>query len=533
MFDSFGQKITGIFDRLTRRGALSEADVQTAMREIRIALLEADVALPVVKDFIATTTQAAIGQNVLRSITPGQMVVKIVHDQLIAMLEGRLSEPRDGGNQAPTDNALNFRTEPPAVILMVGLQGSGKTTSTAKLAKRITERERKSVMMASLDTQRPAAQEQLAILGRQAKIQTLPIVAGESPLVIAKRALKEAKTGGFDVLLLDSAGRLAIDAELMAEISAIHAATKPIETLLVADALTGQDAVNTASHFDQQIGVTGIILTRIDGDGRGGAALSMRAVTGKPIKFLGAGEKLDALEDFDAERLASRILGMGDIIGLVEKAMSAAEMQDMEQLAAKMQKGSFDLDDFALQLRQMRKMGGMSGLMGLLPGVAKAKRDLQTSGISDRDLLHQEAIISSMTRRERRDWRLLNAKRKIRIAKGSGTDVPQINRLLKQFQQTQKMMKMVGGMNKSAAKSMLGGGALGANLGGAMGGGAMGGGAMPDMSKFPNIAGLGGAGGSPPDLKALLGGGGGGSPQMSQNLNKMMRDLARGPKRGK
>ena len=406
------------------------------------------------------------------------------------------------------------------MVLMVGLQGSGKTTTTAKLAKRITEREKKSVLMASLDTQRPAAQEQLAILGRQAKIQTLPIVAGESPVTIAKRALKEAKTGGFDVLLLDSAGRLAIDAELMAEISAIHAATKPIETLLVADALTGQDAVNTAANFDQQVGLTGIILTRIDGDSRGGAALSMRAVTGKPIKFLGAGEKLDAIEEFDAERLASRILGMGDIVGLVEKALSASEMQDMEKLAAKMQRGSFDFDDFAMQLRQMRKMGGMTGLMALLPGVAKAKRNLSASAISERDLLRQEAIISSMTPAERRDWRLLNAKRKIRIAKGSGTDVPQINRLIKQFQQTQQMMKMVGGMSKSAAKSMMG-------QMGQMGGG----GGLPNL---PNISGLGGAGGAPPDLKALMAGGGMTNPlnnNMSNNLNKMMRDLSRGGKK--
>ena len=519
MFDSLGQKINGVFDRLTRRGALSESDVQTAMREIRIALLEADVALPVVKDFIAKTTEAAIGQNVLRSITPGQMVVKIVHDQLIATLDGRDTTAALPAKSAPPEPLLNFRTEPPAVVLMVGLQGSGKTTTTAKLAKRITEREKKSVLMASLDTQRPAAQEQLAILGRQAKIQTLPIVAGESPVTIAKRALKEAKTGGFDVLLLDSAGRLAIDAELMAEISAIHTATKPIETLLVADALTGQDAVNTAANFDQQVGLTGIILTRIDGDSRGGAALSMRAVTGKPIKFLGAGEKLDAIEEFDAERLASRILGMGDIVGLVEKAMSASEMQDMEKLAAKMQRGSFDFDDFAMQLRQMRKMGGMTGLMALLPGVAKAKRDLSASAISERDLLRQEAIISSMTPAERRDWRLLNAKRKIRIAKGSGTDVPQINRLIKQFQQTQQMMKMVGGMSKSAAKSMMG----------QMGGG----GGMPNMANMPNlpnISGLGGAGGAPPDLKALMGGGGMANP-LSNNLNKMMRDLSRGGKK--
>ena len=523
MFDDFGKKITGIFDRLTRRGALSESDVQSAMREIRIALLEADVALPVVKDFIAKTTEAAIGQNVLKSITPGQMVVKIVHDQLIATLNGH---NKDASPSAPTDagNKLNFRTEPPAVILMVGLQGSGKTTSTAKLAKRISERDKKSVLMASLDTQRPGAQEQLAVLGRQAKIDTVPIVAGENPLTIAKRALKEAKNGGFDVLLLDSAGRLSIDAELMAEIKAISLATKPIETLLVADALTGQDAVTTATQFNEQIGLSGIILTRIDGDSRGGAALSMRAVTGKPIKFLGAGEKLDALEEFDGERLASRILGMGDIVGLVEKAMSAAEMQDMEQLAAKMQRGSFDLDDFAMQLRQMRKMGGMTGLMALLPGVAKAKRDLSAAAISERDLLRQEAIISSMTRAERRDFRLLNAKRKIRVAKGSGTDVPQINRLLKQFQETQRMMKMVQGMSKNASKNMMG------QLGG-MGG--MGAGGMNSMQNLPNISGLGGAGGGMPDLKSLMGGGGGLNAPLSNNLgannlNKMMRDLTRG-----
>jgi signal recognition particle subunit SRP54 len=436
MFDALTTRLGDVFDRLKRRGALSEADVGEALREVRVALLEADVALPVVKDFIAAVREKAVGAEVIRSITPGQMVVKIVHDHLVETL-GAAAEP------------LSFRTTPPAVVLMVGLQGSGKTTTTAKIAKRLVERERKKIMLASLDVARPAAQEQLAILGTQIGVATLPIIAGQSPLEIARRALTSARNEGFDILMLDTAGRLAIDEALMAEVQAIRDATKPVETLLVADAMTGQDAVNVARAFEDKIGLTGIVLTRIDGDARGGAALAMRAVTGKPIKLLGTGEKMDALEEFHPERIAGRILGMGDVVSLVERAAETIDRDEAEKLAAKMQKGSFDLDDFAKQLRQMQKMGGMSGIMGMLPGVGKIKKQLADANIDDRMLKRQEAIILSMTKQERRDYKLLNAKRKVRVAKGSGTSVPEINRLLKQFQDMSRMMKQMQGLQKS------------------------------------------------------------------------------------
>ncbi len=422
MFDSLTSRLGAVFERLTKRGALSESDVTEALREVRIALLEADVALSVVKDFVTAVREKAIGQQVLRSITPGQMVVKIVHDHLVETL-GTTAEP------------IDLRAAAPAVVLMVGLQGSGKTTTTAKIAKRLATRDRKKVLMASLDVARPAAQEQLAILGRQVEVQTLPVVMGQGPVEIAKRALVTARQEGYDVLMLDTAGRLAIDEALMAEVIAVRDATNPVETLLVADAMTGQDAVNIARHFNEGVGVTGIVLTRVDGDARGGAALAMRAVTGRPIKLMGMGEKLDALEDFHPERIASRILGMGDVVSLVE-------------LAAKLQKGSFDLEDFASQLKQLKKMGGMSGVMGMLPGIGKIKKQLDGAKIDEGMLKRQEAIILSMTPRERRDWRLLNARRKQRVAAGSGTTVPEINRLLKQFQEMSRMMKQVQQLGK-------------------------------------------------------------------------------------
>jgi signal recognition particle subunit SRP54 len=435
MFDSLTSRLGAVFDRLTRRGALSEADVGEAMREVRIALLEADVALPVVKDFITAVREKAVGAEVLRSVTPGQMVIKIVHDHLVETL-GRAAE------------TIDLRTTPPAVVLMVGLQGSGKTTTTAKIALRLTSRERKKVLMASLDVARPAAQEQLAILGRQISVPTLPIVMGQSPVEIAKRALGVARTEGYDVLMLDTAGRLAIDEPLMAEVAAVRDATKPVETLLVADAMTGQDAVNIARSFNEKVGVTGIVLTRVDGDARGGAALAMRAVTGKPIKLMGVGEKLEALEEFHPDRIANRILGMGDVVSLVEKAAETIDRDEAEKLAAKMQKGSFDLEDFASQLKQLKKMGGMSGVMGMLPGVGKIKKQLEQAKIDEGMLKRQEAIILSMTPKERRDWRLLNARRKQRVAAGSGTTVPEINRLLKQFQDMSRMMKQVQALGK-------------------------------------------------------------------------------------
>jgi len=435
MFDSLADRLGDIFDRLKRRGALSEADVGAALREVRVALLEADVALPVVKDFIAAGRERAVGAEVIDSVTPGQMVVKIVHDRLVEMLGASAEE-------------INLATTPPAVIMMVGLQGSGKTTTTAKLALRLGRRDKKKTLMASLDVRRPAAQEQLAVLGEQAEVDTLPIVAGQQPVDIAKRAVQAGRLGGYDVVLLDTAGRLHIDEAMMGELVAVRDATAPVETLLVADALTGQDAVNIAARFNERIGVTGIALTRVDGDGRGGAALSMRAVTGCPIKLIGVGEKLDALEDFHPERIASRILGMGDVVSLVEKAAETIEQDEAERLAAKLQKGAFDLDDFASQLAQIGKMGGMKGLMGLLPGVAKVKKQMAEGAIDDRLLARQQAIISSMTPKERRNAKILKGSRKRRIAAGSGTTVQDVNRLLKQFKDMTVMMKRVRKLGK-------------------------------------------------------------------------------------
>ena len=439
MFESLSGRLTDVFDRLKRRGALAEGDVEAALREIRMALLEADVALPVVKSFVDAVKVKAVGQEVLRSVTPAQMVVKIVHDHLVETLGG--GAPGGGEVELALDT-------PPAVVMMVGLQGSGKTTTTAKLARLLKERRRKKVLMASLDVQRPAAQEQLAVLGRQAGVASLPFVAGERPVAIAARALKTGRLEGYDVVMLDTAGRLHIDEALMAEAAAVRDATRPAETLLVADSLTGQDAVNLAKSFAERVGITGIILTRVDGDARGGAALSMRAVTGQPIKFVGVGEKLDALEAFHPERIAGRILDMGDVVGLVEKAAETVDREEAEKLALKMQKGSFDLDDLAGQLKQLRKMGGMSSLMGMLPGIGKIKKQIDEARLDERVLKRQEAIISSMTRRERKNPKLLNGSRRRRIATGSGTTVPEVNRLLKQYQDMADMMKKVAKLGK-------------------------------------------------------------------------------------
>jgi signal recognition particle subunit SRP54 len=436
MFESLSNRLGDVFDRLRRRGALGEEDVAAALREIRIALLEADVALPVVKDFVNAVRERAVGQEVLRSVTPAQMVVKIVHDHLVETLGGA------------GESGLNLNAVPPVVVMMVGLQGSGKTTSAAKIALRLRSRDRKKVLLASLDVQRPAAQEQLAVLARQAEVAALPVVAGERPLAIARRAVQTGRLEGYDVVILDTAGRLHVDEALMLELAAVRDATLPSETLLVADAMTGQDAVNVAKSFNERIGVTGIMLTRIDGDARGGAALSMRAVTGKPIKFVGTGERIDALEPFQAERIAGRILDMGDVVGLVEKAAETIDQEEAEKLAAKMQKGSFDLDDLAGQLRQLRKMGGMSGMMGMLPGIGRIKKQLSEAKVDDGMIRRQEAIISSMTRKERKNPKLLNASRRLRIAAGSGTSVPEINRLLKQYQDMAHMMKKVSKLGK-------------------------------------------------------------------------------------
>jgi signal recognition particle subunit SRP54 len=433
MFDTLGSRLNEVFDRLRSRGALSEDDVGTAMREIRIALLEADVALPVVRDFIAAVREKAVGQEVLRSVTPGQMVVKIVHDHLVDVLTGG-DAPRRG-------DGLDLNATPPVAVLLVGLQGSGKTTTAAKIALRLKNRERKKVLMASLDVQRPAAQEQLAQLGRQTGVTTLPITAGERPVAIARRALQVGRSEGYDAVLLDTAGRLHINDELMLEVAAVREAAMPHQTLLVADAMTGQDAVNVAKAFGERAAITGIVLTRVDGDARGGAALSMRAITGKPIVMIGTGERLEALEPFHPERIAGRILGMGDVVSLVEKAAETADEEEAERLARKLQRGNFDLDDLAGQLRQIRRMGGMSDMLGMLPGVGKIKKQLNNANIDESMIKRQEAIIGSMTRAERKNPKLLNGSRRRRIATGSGTSVPDVNRLLKQYQDMAGMMK--------------------------------------------------------------------------------------------
>jgi len=446
MFQSLSDRLSGIFDKLTKRGALTESDVSEAMREVRRALLEADVALEVVRDFTEKVKQKAIGQEVIKSVTPGQMVVKIVHDELVRML---------GSDSQPIDVAAT----PPVPILMVGLQGSGKTTTTAKIAYRLKNRDKKRVLMASLDTRRPAAQEQLRVLGEQIDVPTLPIIPGQTPLQIARRALDAARLGGYDVVLLDTAGRTTVDEALMLEVAEVKAATNPHEVLLVADSLTGQDAVNTAKAFDGRIGITGIVLTRIDGDGRGGAALSMRAVTGKPIKLLGTGEKWDALEDFHPERIANRILGMGDIVSLVEKAAQTIDAEKAQKIAQKMKKGEFDLEDLAEQIKQMQKIGGMSGVLAMLPGIGKLRNQIAEANLDDKILRRQHAIILSMTPQERRNPKIIDGKRKRRIAAGSGTKVEEGNRLLKMHRQMADMMKAMG-KNKGLLARMFGGGGL-------------------------------------------------------------------------
>jgi signal recognition particle subunit SRP54 len=435
MYKSLSDRLTGIFDRLKGRGTLSEEDVNTALREIRIALLEADVALPVVKEFIEQAKEKAIGQELVKSINPAQMVIKIVNDQLIRAL----------GNEP---EAINLNAPSPMVMLMVGLQGSGKTTTSAKLAKLLSTRFRKNVLLASLDVYRPAAQLQLETLAKQTDIPSLPIIDGEKPLAITKRAIETAKVQNIDVIILDTAGRLHIDDELMNELKSIKTLSNPIETFLVADSLTGQDAVNIAKSFHDAIGVTSIVLTRADGDGRGGAALSMRHVTGCPIKFLGMGERVDQLEIFDPHRVASRILDMGDIVALVERAAALSETQDQEKLAKKLEKGHFDLNDMAKQLEGMQKMGGLSSMLGFLPGIGKIKDKLDGAGLDDNLVRRQLGIIRSMTKQERRAPNILNGSRRKRIALGSGVQVMEVNRLLKQFEQMQTMFKRMGKMGQ-------------------------------------------------------------------------------------
>jgi signal recognition particle subunit SRP54 len=492
MFDSLSERLSAVLDRLTRRGALSEGDVDEALREVRRALLEADVALDVAREFTEQVRQRAVGVDVIKSVTPGQMVVKIVHDALVETL----------GSDAQT---IDLNAPAPVVIMMVGLQGSGKTTTTAKVAKRLTDLAKRKVLMASLDTRRPAAMEQLAVLGQQVDVQTLPVVAGQTPVQIANRAVQAARLGGYDVVMRDTAGRTTLDEAMMAEVAEVRRAADPHEVLLVADALTGQDAVNLARSFNERVGLTGIVLTRIDGDGRGGAALSMRAVTGKPIKLLGTGEKLDAIEDFYPSRIADRILGMGDIISLVEKAAQTIDAEKAARVAEKMRKGAFDLSDLREQIVQMQQMGGMAGLMGMMPGVAKIKNQLAERNLDETVLKRQVAIIDSMTPQERRSPDVLKASRKRRIAAGSGTKPEDINKLLKMHRTMADVMKAMGGAKRGPMAGL-------ANMLGFGGGGGM---PSPEqMAKLaekmpgglpPGMPGAPGMPGLPPNFPGLPG----------------------------
>ncbi|MFS2316568.1 signal recognition particle protein [Maricaulis sp. D1M11] len=496
MFDTLTERLGGIFDGLTGRGVLSEKDVDAALREIRIALLEADVALPVVKSVIKQIRERAVGEDVIRAVAPGQQVIKIVHDALVDLL---------GGEGEPV--GLTLEGEPPIAILMAGLQGSGKTTTSAKLAKRIQDKHKKKVLLASLDTRRPAAMQQLQQLAGTVEAGFLPIVEGQTAVDIAKRAMSAGKLQGYDVVILDTAGRTSIDEEMMAEAKAIAEVTRPHETLLVADSLTGQDAVETANRFHERLPLTGLVLTRMDGDGRGGAALSMRHVTGLPIKFLGVSEKPDGLDAFDARRLAGRILGRGDIVSLVEKAAEQVDQEKAERMAKKMAKGKFDLEDLREQFGQLKKMGGLGGLMGLMPGMNKAaKSQMANAGFDDKMLSRQEAIILSMTKQERARPEILKASRKKRIAAGAGVQVADVNKLLKMHRQMSDVMKKAGKKGRGGLAGMMGG------MPGGMPPGGMNpadlGGATQDLLGGNAPSGLPGLPGSKPTLPGL----GGGSP---------------------
>ncbi len=440
MFDTLTDKLGSVFAKITSRGVLNEKDVDEAMREIRVALLEADVALPVVKDFVAKVKEQALGEKVIRSIQPGQMVVKIVHDELVKIL-------------GSDESALNFNTTPPAVILMAGLQGSGKTTTAAKLAKMLGKK--RKVLLASLDVYRPAAQEQLSQLANQIGGTSLPIVEGQKPLKITERAIDAAKKGGFDVLILDSAGRLHIDNELMNELIEVKKLANPVETLLVADAMMGQDACNVAREFNEKLGVSGIVLTRIDGSSRAGAALSMRMVAQVPVKFLGIGEKIDEFEEFHPDRIAGRILGQGDVVTLVETAIEKIDREEADKMAKQMMKGKFDLNDLLSQLKQIQKLGSLGGIMSMIPGLSKFKNQIENAGIGDALIKKQEAIILSMTAQERKNPDIIKASRKKRIAAGSGVEVQDVNKLLKQYEQMAAMMKKFGNGGMGRMMSMM------------------------------------------------------------------------------
>lgn len=513
MFEALTERLSSVFDTLTGRGALSEKDVEAALREVRVALLEADVALPVVRAFVARVKEEAVGEAVIRAVKPGQQVVKIVYDALVETL---------GGEGEPAD--LNLNQGPPAIVMMAGLQGSGKTTTTAKLALRLRTKLRKKVLVASLDVRRPAAMEQLAVLARQAEVESLPIVPGQAPADIARRAVTAGRLGGFDVVFLDTAGRTSIDEDMMNEAAEIAAIASPVETLLVADSLTGQDAVETARRFHERLPLTGIVLTRADGDGRGGAALSMRAVTGLPIKFLGVGEKIDGLDSFDARRVAGRILGQGDVVSLVERAIETVRQDDAEKLAARMAKGKFDLNDMAMQLRQIQAMGGLGGVLGMLPGAQAAKKAMESGQLDNKAVGRQIAVISSMTKAERAKPDILNASRRRRIAAGAGVDVSEVNKVLKMHR---NMADVIKAMGKGGAKGMMA--KMGAMFGGGMpGGGGMGGRGMPGIDEkalarlgqqaaasgggLPGLPGLPGPTSGGPTLPGLPGAGSSGFP---------------------
>lgn len=454
MFDALTTKLSGIFSRLGSRGILKEKDIEDGLREIRLALLEADVSLPVVREFMARVKEKALGETIIKAVRPDQQLVKIVYDELVALLGAE-------------NNELNFKAVPPAVILMVGLQGSGKTTTSAKIALKLKKNKR--VLLASLDVYRPAAQEQLAQLGAQIGVDVLPVVAGEKPLEITRRAISVGKKGLYDVLILDTAGRLQIDETLMNEVAAVKKLAQPTETLLVADALIGQEACNVAREFNEKVGVTGLVLTRIDGSSRAGAALSMKMVSGAPLKFLGTGEKLEDIEEFHADRLAGRILDKGDVVSLVEKAVENIDREETEAMAKKMLKGKFDLDDMLNQIRQMQKLGSMSSIMGMLPGLGKYKEQIEAVN-ADSLVKKQEAIILSMTKGERRNPDIIKASRKKRIAAGAGVEVHEVNKLLKSYEQMSTMMKRMGKMgglgslaSRFGKNSPIGGGSFGNN----------------------------------------------------------------------
>ncbi|WP_304165824.1 signal recognition particle protein [Phenylobacterium aquaticum] len=498
MFDALTDRLSSVFDRLSGRGVLSEKDIDEALREVRVALLEADVALPVVREFIAKAKERASGEDVIRSVRPADQVVKITYDGLVEMLGGQTTE------------GLNLSLNPPTVILMAGLQGSGKTTTAGKLALKL-HKERKKVLLASLDTRRPAAMEQLAMLAKQAEVDSLPIVAGQTAPDIARRAMSAARLQGYDVLILDTAGRTTLDEAMMSEAAEIARISNPSETLLVADSLTGQDAVRTAKAFHERLPLTGLVLTRADGDGRGGAALSMRAVTGLPIKFLGVSEKIDGLDVFDAARVAGRILGQGDVVALVEKATQDLDTAKAEAMAKRLAKGQFDLDMMADQFAQMKRMGGMEGLMGFLPGVQKIKKQMAEANVSDKMIDRQAAIISSMTKLERKKPDILAASRKRRIAKGAGVEVSEINRLLKQHRQMAdafKMMSKDGGKGFARMAGMMGAGG-GQDRLKALGGGKL---PQPDASQLEELGKLAQQGGG--GLPNLPGLGGPGAPKL-------------------